>query len=222
MSFLSDLHTLSFEDWLTRYDAPRNINEWMVLKANSALGYYASTLTTAVDAYGNVKLGEGALANLPAGDGGNNVAIGQSTLYNFTDGSDNVAVGEEAMVDVEIGAFNTAIGDGAGSTAGVREVNSGVFLGRNAKPLDDPSDNEIVIGTNVTGNGSNTTTIGNSATTHTFVNGVIILESFTVAGLPAASSYTGGLVFVSNGTGNKRLAVSDGTNWRFPDGNVVS
>ena len=48
------------------------------------------------------------------------------------------------------------------------------------------------------------------------------LPSFTVATVPAAASYTGCLIYVSNGTANKRLAVSDGTSWRFPDGAVVS
>ena len=49
-----------------------------------------------------------------------------------------------------------------------------------------------------------------------------LLPSFTVAGLPAAASYTGGVIYVSNGTVNKRLAVSDGTSWRWPDGAIVS
>jgi hypothetical protein len=53
-------------------------------------------------------------------------------------------------------------------------------------------------------------------------DGMTVLESFTVAGLPAAASYPRRLIYVSNGTSNKRLAVSDGTNWRFPDGNVVT
>jgi hypothetical protein len=47
------------------------------------------------------------------------------------------------------------------------------------------------------------------------------LRIYTVAGLPSPSP-AGQLVYVSNGAGNKRLGVSDGTNWRFPDGNVVS
>lgn len=48
------------------------------------------------------------------------------------------------------------------------------------------------------------------------------LAVYTVTTLPSASVYTNCLIVVSNGTGNKRLALSDGTNWRFPDGNVVS
>lgn len=49
----------------------------------------------------------------------------------------------------------------------------------------------------------------------------VVLPSYTVATLPSATQ-PAQLVFVSNGTSNKRLAVSDGTNWRFPDGNIVS
>lgn len=50
----------------------------------------------------------------------------------------------------------------------------------------------------------------------------VILPTYTVSTLPSASTYARGLIYVSNGTSNKRLAISDGTNWRFPDGNVVS
>ncbi len=50
----------------------------------------------------------------------------------------------------------------------------------------------------------------------------VLLKSYTVSTVPTASSYTGGIIYVSDGTSNKRLAVSDGTNWRWPDGNVVS
>lgn len=50
----------------------------------------------------------------------------------------------------------------------------------------------------------------------------IKLPSYTVATLPAAATYPRVMIYVSDGTSNKRIAVSDGTNWRFPDGNVVS
>ena len=48
-----------------------------------------------------------------------------------------------------------------------------------------------------------------------------VLRSYTVATLPTVTP-AGQLIYVSNGTANKRLAVSDGTNWRFPDGAIVS
>ncbi len=52
------------------------------------------------------------------------------------------------------------------------------------------------------------------------------LKTYTAAELlaatPSAVAHPRGLVYVSNGTGNKRLAISDGAAWRFPDGAVVS
>ncbi|MES2711967.1 MAG: glycosyl hydrolase family 28-related protein [Pseudomonadota bacterium] len=48
------------------------------------------------------------------------------------------------------------------------------------------------------------------------------LPSFTVATLPAAASYPRALIYVSDGTAAKRLAISDGAAWRWPDGAVVS
>jgi hypothetical protein len=48
------------------------------------------------------------------------------------------------------------------------------------------------------------------------------LPTYTVATLPTAASNLNGLVYVSDGASNKCMAVSDGTNWRFPDGAIVS
>jgi hypothetical protein len=44
--------------------------------------------------------------------------------------------------------------------------------------------------------------------------GVPILRSYTVATVPTASSYTQGLIYVSDETGGSVIAFSDGTNWR--------
>ncbi|AVA22469.1 hypothetical protein [Rhizobium sp. NXC24] len=48
------------------------------------------------------------------------------------------------------------------------------------------------------------------------------LPSFTVATAPSAAANPQGVIYVSNGTSNKRFAISDGTNWRFPDGAIIS
>lgn len=49
------------------------------------------------------------------------------------------------------------------------------------------------------------------------------LASYTVAGVPSAPLYEGSVIYVSNETGGKTLAFSDGTNWRrVQDRNVVS
>jgi hypothetical protein len=59
------------------------------------------------------------------------------------------------------------------------------------------------------------------ATTIVDSNGHLGLRSYTTSTLPSASP-PDRMISVSNGTSNKRLAISDGTNFRFPDGNIVS
>ena len=56
------------------------------------------------------------------------------------------------------------------------------------------------------------------------LNGTAVLTSYTVSGLPAASTNTRRLVYVSNGdAGSPCLAVSNGTNWlRIALGTAVS
>ena len=43
---------------------------------------------------------------------------------------------------------------------------------------------------------------------------VAVLKSYTVAGLPTASLWTGGICYCSDETGGATLVFSDGTNWR--------
>lgn len=47
------------------------------------------------------------------------------------------------------------------------------------------------------------------------------LRPYTVATLPSPSP-AGQMIGVSDGSANRWLAVSDGSNWRFPDGSIVS
>ncbi len=48
------------------------------------------------------------------------------------------------------------------------------------------------------------------------------LPSYAVSSLPSAVTFIQCLLYVSDGTANQRLAISDGTNWRFPSGTIVS
>lgn len=49
------------------------------------------------------------------------------------------------------------------------------------------------------------------------------LKSYTVAGVPTASSYTGAMIYVSNESGGAVPAFSDGTNWlRVTDRTIIS
>lgn len=47
------------------------------------------------------------------------------------------------------------------------------------------------------------------------------LPSFTVANMPDARDWPACIVFVSDGAGNKWLAASNGTSWRYADGSAV-
>lgn len=48
------------------------------------------------------------------------------------------------------------------------------------------------------------------------------LPSFVVAALPDPTVNLNGMIYVSNGVSNRHLAISDGTNWRWADGTIVS
>lgn len=48
------------------------------------------------------------------------------------------------------------------------------------------------------------------------------IPSYTVATLPSAATFVRCVIYVSDGTSNKRFAISDGSNWRWPDGVIVS
>lgn len=61
----------------------------------------------------------------------------------------------------------------------------------------------------------------NDSTTVIDAGGHLSLRSYTVATLPTAAP-AGRLAHVSNGSTNRRLAVSDGDTWRWPDGSPVS
>jgi hypothetical protein len=60
-----------------------------------------------------------------------------------------------------------------------------VFLGVESKPLGNSQTNQIVIGHNAVGAGSNTVTLGNTAITNTILRGAISFAQFTTATEPA-------------------------------------
>jgi len=107
-----------------------------------------------------------------------NTASGANALYYNTTGSSNTASGVSALFYNTTGYYNTASGASAGfyiadGTTPNQTSNYSVLLGANAKPLADGDTNEIVIGYNAIGNGSNTVTLGNDSITTTVLKGNI-------------------------------------------------
>lgn len=67
---------------------------------------------------------------------------------------------------------------GSFKTYGLRVVNRVVIIGSEAKPKDNLDTNEIVIGYNAVGNGSNTATLGNDSIANTYLKGNLQLPAY--------------------------------------------
>lgn len=122
---------------------------------------------------GNTAFGINALASNSTGYA--NMAIGENSLYSNTTGHWNVADGSTALYSNTTGHFNTAVGKDAGRriSAGTGNTNPtyGVFIGVDSRALTDNDTNEIVIGSNAIGNGTNSVTLGDDTITKTILKG---------------------------------------------------
>jgi hypothetical protein len=150
---------------------------------NTAVGHEAGhNLTT-----GQYNTAIGQSAMFTATSAAQNTAIGVNALLLATSGGSNVAVGLDSLQHITTGSSNTAIGYNAGShitggsTPNTTASNS-VFIGRDSKAGADGQTNQIVIGQNAVGNGSNTATFGNTATTANYFTGSINGGSFVKSG----------------------------------------
>jgi hypothetical protein len=127
---------------------------------NIAVGHQASfSNTTGVR---NTAIGPGSLYTNESGT--RNSGIGADTLFGLTNHSDNVAIGDEALVNITDGSRNIAIGSMAGKFfadfSNHISATGSIFIGYDTRASADNRQNEIVIGTNAIGLGSNTAVIG--------------------------------------------------------------
>ncbi len=135
----------------------------------TAIGYNANNADSTAN--GVTAVGASALAlNTVA----NQTAVGNNALTNITTGASNVAVGFGA------GQFITG-----GSTANQTSATS-VYLGMSTQAKANGDTNEVAIGYQTTGNGTNTATLGNTSTVGTYLQGTIHSTGTT----PAASAGT--------------------------------
>ena len=197
---------------------------------------------------GNVALGTNALVNNDVGinntalgisslqsnqNGTGLVAVGVRALQSNTNGIQNTALGKDALGANTTGAYNIGIGPDAGryiangSTPRETGANS-IYIGKDTKASVDGTRNEIVIGTNVTGKGDNTITLGNGAGSELYTAADIISKRFhtiwksneNIYAIDDIVIYNG--IFYKNLTGNNTAVAPDAdtTNW-FPNrGNV--
>ena len=205
--------------------------------SNTAIG--ASALRSMVIGTGNVAIGKNCMYLATGGD--YNVAAGENSLRDNTTGDANTAIGNSAIGDNTTGNFNTAMGYLSldHNTTGASNVALGYLAGRSIKNSGGNSTNannsiyigaqtkagaanvteEIVIGYQAEGNGSNTTTIGDMISTQAiYLGGDLILQSASLhrGGYPISILPTGVMgarAYVTNGPSNAayRDVVSSGS-----------
>ena len=155
---------------------------------------------------GNVWIGGGGTSSIGESGatykGSGNFAAGNSALYSATSAYWNAASGYTALYGITTGHANTAAGYAAGRfIAGGSVLNtistSSLYLGAATKAGADGNTNEIVIGFNTTGMGSNTAILGNSNITHTYLRGQVLIGT-TTPQVGVAATINGPIVLQSN------------------------
>lgn len=146
---------------------------------NVAFGW--NTLKSNTSGYVNTAIGASALSNNISGFG--NTAIGTEALYD-SNGILNNAIGYYALRNITTGVANIGIGYGAGQfiTGGVtvnQTSSNSIYIGYLTKASADGNTNEIIIGYDVTGNGSNSVTLGNTSITKTILQGRVGIGTVT-------------------------------------------
>lgn len=157
--------------------------------SNVAVGY--QSLKTNTTGTNNVGMGYRSL-HLDT-TGLDNTGIGTSALQQNTTGSNNTGVGSSALRQLTTASQMTALGNNAGRFRGTGTDNNttgtgGIYIGYQARGSALAQTNEIVIGVNALGLGSNTAVIGATLQSAATIYGVLNLPS----GLSAAgATFTG-------------------------------
>jgi hypothetical protein len=131
----------------------------------------------------NVAFGQNALQFNTTGS--LNTAIGTNSAINNSTGSSNTLIGVSSLQNNLTGSLNVAIGRNSGrfiadGTTTLTIANNSIFLGFDTRANADNQTNQIVIGHQAIGLGSNTTVLGNTSTTLTALYGAVITGGTSV------------------------------------------
>ena len=172
----------------------------------------------------NIAVGTNSLFNLQ--NSIKNIAIGTNALKDLTTGTGNIAVGYDALQNIMIGRNNIGLGINAGglleptSQSNSSSLNS-IYIGHNSKgkfTVGVSNSNEIVIGNDAIGLGSNSTTIGVTTQTAATIYGLLNVPSgisgynqFTLNGLTGAVNIVASTNMGVSLSGNNILLSSSGS-----------
>ena len=146
--------------------------------------------------------------------GSDHSAYGVQSLEKMYKGEGNTAMGVRSLYNLLDGSYNVGIANNAGRwiadgiTASTIQNNS-VYIGYGTKPLADNQTNQIVVGYNAVGLGSNTSVIGNSSTLTSKIHGITALGYGASVASGTAITATGNLFHV---TGTTTITSINGTN----------
>ena len=140
---------------------------------NTAIGNLALLSLTSATEEGNTAVGASSMQLSPLGK--LNTAVGYRALYQ-TKANNNTSIGQDSLYNHVIGDNNVALGLGAGKTitGGSTPLYSSsfsTFIGTSTKAKADDETNQIVIGYNAIGEGSNSVVLGNDSITKTVLKG---------------------------------------------------
>jgi hypothetical protein len=155
---------------------------------SSNLAFGATSLVTSTGGF-NTAFGNLALSSITTPNA--NTGIGYQSLRRLQTGSWNTSIGFSSMEYNITGIRNTALGEGAGSYYSssftpLSNPSQSVFIGNGARALLDNQTNEIVIGYDAIGSGSNTATLGSTDITRTILRGQVEVNSFKINALNTA------------------------------------
>ena len=148
--------------------------------------------------------------------GSQNTAVGANSLYSNTSGNSNVALGFSALQNNNAGGSNTAIGFRAGlyqaDLSPLTSAQSSIYIGAEAKGLNNNDWNSIVVGDNTTGAGPNTTVIGNVSMGNVYFGSASANANIHAKKLFLGSSSIPGCIIMgdSDGSGITYITVNDG------------
>jgi hypothetical protein len=159
----------------------------------------------------NIAIGDSALYNNLTSI--QNIAIGYASLYKNTYGNFNIAIGDSSLSANTTGSANIAIGGNAGTKTSSGSDNqtssNSIYIGPDTRALANGDTNEIVIGLQAVGAGSNSVVIGNDSITKTYLKGKLAI-GYTGT-LPTPHSYlqpNGSVAFPITST-NANLTLTD-------------
>ncbi|MCG9792473.1 hypothetical protein [Flavobacterium algicola] len=177
-------------------DSKRIANtEWVTANAISALNPLEinktdKTVWNSGKVAGNTVFGKVSMVNNASGTG--NTAIGNSVLVSGSELSSNTSVGHNSALLLNAGSENTFLGAYAGRLDNLGDgtsLSKSVLLGANTKGTR-TAENEIVIGYDTQGDGTDSAVLGNSDVKKTRLRGVITHTEYTVSTLPTPTYST--------------------------------